>query len=235
MEVKIYQSDMTLRTLFSEKTIFDPDKRIDSNQKLDKNKDSGYNIDKRLEIDDSKINTGSETENESDQTKTPESSSSDNANESKDNSENNEASEKELEKLVDAYLNDLHDKSDCPETIPDKPFEASDLEKKTPEENAAAREEFNDKKAELKKEWEKKNGRPWPKYENDVYSSTGKLIRRAGTDYDAHHIQPLSMGGKNEANNITPLHANVHYDRQGVHSTDSPYNKIEQNLGGSNQ
>lgn len=88
MEVKIYQSDMTLRTLFSEKTIFDPDKRIDSNQKLDKNKDSGYNIDKRLEIDDSKINTGSETENESDQTKTPESSSSDNANESKDNSEN---------------------------------------------------------------------------------------------------------------------------------------------------
>ena len=40
------------------------------------------------------------------------------------------------------------------------------------------------------------------------------------------------MGGKNEASNITPLHAEVHYDKQGVHALDSPYSKLDQMLGG---
>ena len=31
-------------------------------------------------------------------------------------------------------------------------------------------------------------------------------------------IQPLGMGGKNESANITPLDAQVHYDKQGVHA-----------------
>ncbi len=144
-----------------------------------------------------------------------------------DNKENN------IEQTLNDYFDDLKEKSDCPETIPDRPFEASDLEKRTPEENAEMRDEFDDKKAQLKKEWEEANGRPWPKYEEDVYSSNGKLIRKAGTDYDAHHIQPLSMGGKNEASNITPLHAEVHYDKQGVHAPDSPYSKLDQMLGGA--
>jgi len=39
------------------------------------------------------------------------------------------------------------------------------------------------------------------------------------------------MGGKNEVNNITPLHVNCHYDKQGVHSSDSFYAKIEKELG----
>ena len=94
------------------------------------------------------------------------------------------------------------------------------------------RDEFDDLKSGLKKEWEEKNGRPWPKYEHDVYSANGKLIRKAGSDYDAHHIQPLCLGGKNEVSNITPLRADVHYDRQGIHSMDSPYNKICNMLGG---
>lgn len=140
--------------------------------------------------------------------------------------------EEKLEKLINEYFDDLKSKSECPETIPDRPFEVTDLEKLTPEETEEMRKEFDSKKSKLKEQWEKENERPWPKYEKDVYSSNRKLIRKAGSDYDAHHIQPISMGGKNEVSNITPLNAEVHYDRQGVHSPDSPYNKIETTLGG---
>lgn len=42
-----------------------------------------------------------------------------------------------------------------------------------------------------------------------------------------HHIQPLSMGGKNEVGNITPMHASEHYDKQGVHAPDSPFSKLD--------
>lgn len=141
--------------------------------------------------------------------------------------------ENNLEKTVDQYVDDLKNKSECPETIPNRPFEASDLKKLPPEEVAKQREEFIANKADLKKQWEKEHGRPWPKYEHDVYSANGKLIRKAGSDYDAHHIQPLSMGGKNEVKNITPLNAEVHYDKQGIHSQDSPYSKLDKMLGGA--
>lgn len=137
-----------------------------------------------------------------------------------------------LEKTMEDYFRDLKDKSEYPETIPERPFEVSDLEKLSPEEVAEKREEFDDKKSELKHQWEAKNGCLWPKYEQDVYSVNDKLIRKAGSDYDAHHIQPLAMGGKNEADNITPLSAEVHYDKQGVHSSDSPYSKMDKMLGG---
>ena len=138
----------------------------------------------------------------------------------------------DIEKKVTNYIEDLKIKSECPETISDTPFKASDLEKISPEEVARGREEFDTMKSDLKKQWEQENARQWPKYENDVYSSNGKLIRQAGSDYDAHHIQPLGMGGKNEVSNITPLHAEVHYDRQGVHVAGSPYSDLNKILGG---
>ncbi len=140
--------------------------------------------------------------------------------------------EEDLEKVLRDYFRDLKTKSEWPDTISDKPFEASDLKKRAPEENAEMREEFSDNKAQLKIEWEKANGTPWPKHEHDVYSANDKLIRKEGSDYDAHHIQPLGMGGKNEANNITPLNAEIHYDKQGIHAPDSPYSKLDQILGG---
>lgn len=140
--------------------------------------------------------------------------------------------EDDIEKVLRDYFRDLKEKSECSETIPDKPFDVSDLKKRTPEDNAEKREEFSDMKAQLKKEWEEANGKPWPKYEHDVYSANGKLIRKAGSDYDAHHIQPLGMGGENVASNITPLNAEVHYDKQGVHAPDSPYSKLDKLLGG---
>lgn len=135
-----------------------------------------------------------------------------------------------IETNLNDYFNDLKNRSDRPDTIKDRPFESKDLKKLSPEETAAKRDEFDDKKSDLKKQWADEHGQPWPKYTDDVYSSNGKLIRKAGGDYDAHHIQPLGMGGKNEASNITPLHANEHYDKQGVHSPDSPYSKLDKML-----
>lgn len=135
-----------------------------------------------------------------------------------------------VESTMNDYFKDLKDRSECPETIKDRPFESKDLKKLSPEETAAKRDEFDDKKPELKKQWSEENGRPWPKYDKDVYSSNGKMIRKAGGDYDAHHIQPLGMNGQNDASNITPLHAKEHYDKQGVHAPDSPYSKLDKML-----
>ena len=138
----------------------------------------------------------------------------------------------EKERLCDEYFADLKEKSEFSDTISQKPFEVTDLNKRTPEENAIMRQTFSDLKANLKAEWANKYGRPWPKYEQEIYSDSGKLIRKAGSDYDAHHIQPLGMGGENTAENITPLNAEVHYDKQGIHSPDSPYSKLAQIVGG---
>ena len=139
--------------------------------------------------------------------------------------------ESELEETIKDYLADVKKNSEYRETIPDKPFESRSIERRSPEENANMREVFNENKAQLKKEWEEKNGIPWPKYEHDVYNSNGRLIRKAGSDYDAHHIKPLCLGGENTASNITPLHAEVHYDSQGVHASGSPFDKMCKMMG----
>ena len=142
--------------------------------------------------------------------------------------------EKNLETILKEYFDDLRKNSEFPETLPEKPFDIADLKLRSPEENSEMREEFDDKKADLKRQWEEIHGEQWPKYDHDIYSSNGKLIRKEGCDYDAHHIQPLGLGGKNEATNITPLSAENHYDKQGVHSPDSPYSRLEKRIGGNN-
>ncbi len=140
--------------------------------------------------------------------------------------------EEEIEALIKEYLNDLYDKSEHKDTLPENPFNANDLKRRTPEENQRMREDFDDKKADLRKQWEQKHGEPWPRHTEDVYLPNGILIRRKGDRYDAHHIHPLSLGGKNEVENITPLNANVHFDSRGVHSPGSPYSKMNARLGG---
>ena len=148
-------------------------------------------------------------------------------------SESNEVKNETLDKLLDNYLDDLKKNSEYPDTIPDNPIKISDLKKISPEENEIMRDNFDDVKKDLKTEWEINNNTPWPKYDTDVYSDNGKLIRQAGSDYDAHHIHPLGLGGKNEAENITPMRAEVHYDKQGIHSPSSPYSRMESKLGGT--
>ncbi|WP_028517447.1 HNH endonuclease signature motif containing protein [Ruminococcus flavefaciens] len=139
---------------------------------------------------------------------------------------------KEVSELIKDYLNDLKSKSECPDTLNETPFKESDLRKISPEENVSARKDFDNKKADLRKQWEEKTGKEWPVYKEDVYSDSRALIRQAGTPYDAHHIQPLELGGKNEVDNITPIHAKDHYDKQGVHAPNSPYSNLVKKIGG---
>ena len=40
------------------------------------------------------------------------------------------------------------------------------------------------------------------------------------------------IGGKNEVSNITPMHADVHFDSRGIHKLGSAYDKIDKLLGG---
>lgn len=147
-----------------------------------------------------------------------------------------EKSGENLEKTLGEYFQDLRDKSEVPDTLSEKPFDVSELKKISPEENAIMREQFSELRKDLKQQWEKDNGRSWPTYDKDVYITKKNgdqvKIREAGSDYDAHHIQPLGMGGKNEVSNITPLHADIHYDHRGVHELGSPYDKLNQILGG---
>lgn len=138
--------------------------------------------------------------------------------------------EKNIEELAKEYIEDLKKNSECPETIPDESFKPEDLKKRSPEETKELRKEFNSEKERLIAEWEKENGREWPVYENDIYNEYGEIVKRKGWKYDAHHIQPLSFGGKNEACNITPLRYDVHSDHKGVHAPDSSYDKLEKML-----
>lgn len=146
-------------------------------------------------------------------------------------SEQREVQYKEIQEAKEDYVNDIVENSEVPETIDVREATSADYKKCSTEETATKRDEFNQQKNELIKQWEQENGQKWPTYKEDIYSANGHRIRCAGDKYDAHHIQPLSMGGKNETNNITPLHAECHYDRQGVHAPDSAYAKLEQKLG----
>lgn len=147
-----------------------------------------------------------------------------------------EYKDKELGTLVKEYDNELRKYSEFEDTLPEKALELKDLHKIPAEKLKELRAEFNSHKDELKKQWESIHGRPWPKYKEDVYiiNSRGEkvLIRKAGEDYDVHHVKPLGLGGTNSSENITPMSADVHSCRQGIHGPDSAYSKIDKLLGG---
>ena len=98
--------------------------------------------------------------------------------------------------------------------------------KLTPKETAKHRNEFNKIKSNLIEEWERNTGQKWPTYTEDVISpNTGKVVRKAGDKYDAHHVIENSFGGENEWWNIHPAKfPNEH--QSGIHGTGSPANKL---------
>ena len=149
------------------------------------------------------------------------------------NSENNkqDIQKKDVSELVQDYIDDLKSKSECPETILTDAIDSDKLEVQTPEKVAEKREEFDDNKAKLRKEWEELNHQEWPKYKEDVVNDDGKVIRKAGDNYDAHHIQPLQLGGENVASNITPLDVNSHRE---VHSSTGSCKRLVENVKGGN-
>lgn len=128
---------------------------------------------------------------------------------------------KDISETLKDYISDLKSKSEFPDTI--KGFDSSRLEMQSPEQVAKLREEFVDSRTQLRNEWEELNHQEWPKYKEDVYNEAGVRIRKAGDCYDAHHIQPLQLGGKNEVSNITPLDLNKH---QEIHSQNGSCTKL---------
>lgn len=138
----------------------------------------------------------------------------------------------EVQEQKKEYVEDIVDRSDVPETIAKQEALEKEYHKLSPEANAEMRSDFNQSKLELRAEWEKINNQEWPRYKEDVYlPSKDTLYRRAGDAYDAHHIQPLGLGGKNDARNLTPIHALEHADKMGIHAPDSPYDKLNKTLG----
>ncbi len=109
------------------------------------------------------------------------------------------------------YIKDLKSRSECPETISDDVIDKSKWERRSTEETQDMHDKFDGMRERLIKEWEKINGREWPRYKEDVYAEDGvTILKHAGQRYDAHHIQPLSLGGENVASNITPLDEKNH-------------------------
>lgn len=69
------------------------------------------------------------------------------------------------------------------------------------------------------------NGYEWPKYAPNY----GSKVRSKG-NFDIHHIIPKSWGGGNTADNVIPMHADDHYDHQGVHDCWAPLSALRKNL-----
>lgn len=197
---------------------------INAQSKIEK-KSGNFNPDKRIDFNGREMN-----KNLSDLTQ---------RNEYNPDSRIEPASKEVTEQDIIDYKNDLKDHSEYPETIPEKLFNPDDIEKCSPEENRKKRETFQvegeggrnnpEYKGNLRKEWEKLHGKPWPRYTEDNCPKN----RKPGDCYDIHHIKPLGWGGENVATNITPMHADVHYDSKGVHDANSPYARIDKKLRGN--
>lgn len=121
-----------------------------------------------------------------------------------------ESPKKEIKNLAERYIKELKKYSDVSSTLKDVNLDTKDIKNVPKEEVANRRKEFNQNKANLIRQWEIKNGKEWPRYKKDVINENGIVERKAGQLYDAHHIQPLSMNGKNEVSNITPLRVDDH-------------------------
>ncbi|MTP85373.1 hypothetical protein GMB26_12765, partial [Turicibacter sanguinis] len=129
--------------------------------------------------------------------------------------ESNEGIEN-FKRLKNTYIDDLREKSPCPGTL--KSVDINHIEKLSPEVTKKRRSEFNNNRNTLIKEWEKKYDRTWPTYSNDIIGKNGTIVRYKGQGLEAHHIKPLSLGGENSGENITPMHYNDHNDHRGIHS-----------------
>ncbi len=112
--------------------------------------------------------------------------------------------------LLDKYTSELKKYSEVPSTLKDLKINLKDLNPIPPEEVKIRRKEFSSQRNNLIKEWESVHGREWPTYTTDMYNEYGIKVKEKGMRYDAHHKQPLCLGGKNEVPNITPLRYDDH-------------------------
>ncbi len=191
---------------------FNPDKRLEATETSNMNEEeSTYNPDQRID-----------TMDVNDTFNTDESYNPDNRLDIEDT--------ETLDQLIDNYIEDLKGKAEYPELISRDSIKIEDLKIVDSETVGQLRTEFNNNRDNLRKEWESLNGKEWPTYSEDVCTEDGRIIRKEGDKFDAHHNEPLSMGGKNEATNITPIHVLNHYDHLGVHAIGAPLDQLKNAL-----
>lgn len=80
----------------------------------------------------------------------------------------------------------------------------NDFQKLSTEATREGRVDFALKRSSIIAEWEKHTGKEWPKYAEDVVNAEKKIVRKAGHNYDAHHLIENDYGGPNAWYNITP-------------------------------
>ena len=103
---------------------------------------------------------------------------------------------------------------------------SKEYKKLTPEQTRKHRLEFDSVKEKIIREWEENTGQTWPRYSEDVISDkTGRVIRRKGTRYDAHHIIENTFDGEHEWWNIHPAKFPDEHQR-GIHAKESPASEI---------
>ena len=145
-----------------------------------------------------------------------------------------EANVNKIESNVDVngafkdYIDDIKSKSEYPETNKSK-IDYPQLREIPKEELAEKRNEFEKQKRAFRKAWEEKNGREFPKEKKDVVSEDGTIIRKAGSCYELHHIVPLSLGGENSLDNLTPMSYSAHKE---LHGAGSAYSKLRSAVKG---
>lgn len=134
-------------------------------------------------------------------------------------------SNERIEKLTSDYMDELREKSPCPETL--ESVDINSIEKVSSEDVAKNRSEFNSHRNKIIEQWEKIYNQPWPTYSEDIIGKNGKVVRHKGQRLEAHHIKPLSLGGENIGANITPMEYKDHNDHRGIHSNEGSYKKLQ--------
>ncbi len=100
-----------------------------------------------------------------------------------------------------------------------------EYKKLSKEEIIKHRKDFNSKKNTLIKQWEDKTGQKWPTYDKDILSNDGKVLRKKGDKFDAHHIIENSYGGDNAWWNIHPASFPTQH-QGGIHGKEAPSREI---------
>ncbi|MBC1945372.1 hypothetical protein HCJ32_10380 [Listeria booriae] len=98
--------------------------------------------------------------------------------------------------------------------------------KLTPAETNKHRFAFKQVKNKLIVEWEQKTNQTWPRYSEEVLSAkSGRVIRKPGEPYDAHHLIENTFGGEHEWWNMHPAKFPDEH-QAGIHGAGSPAKEL---------
>lgn len=131
------------------------------------------------------------------------------------------------------YVRDMETRSGVPigseqRGLLKEALQGKDFKKLSPVEKNLHKNEFKRTKENQIKVWEHNTGQKWPTYQENYYSTTGKLLAEKGDLYQAHHIIPQQIGGPNKWWNFHPLEIKDH--QQGIHTINSSLHQIMKDI-----